>query len=128
MHTSISRRKIAQVVARRIARGDSQETILRDVAGYLVETGRQKEAELLVRDIEHQLVQHGVVVGDVTVSEKSALDYEAMIKQLRPAAKKVFVREHLDPAVLGGIKIELPGERYDATVRKKIDSIRQLTT
>ena len=127
MSDMISRRKIARLLAGRIAEGEPISTILKETAAYLVDTGRQKEYELLVRDIEDALVAHGIVIGDVTVAEPTEAAYESVIAKLRPGTKKVHVREHISPDVKGGIKVEIPGERYDATLQTKLDHIRQLT-
>lgn len=122
----VSRRKLARTIADKIIAGESLEHVMQQAAAYLIETNRQGEYDLLARDLEDALVQNGYIVADVTTAEKTDLDFEKTIKALQPNAKKIFIREHIDPTLLGGVKIELPGARFDQSVRTRIDAIKQL--
>lgn len=127
MAEKVSRRRIARVIAARIVDGEPISAILRDTAAYLIDVNRQNEYELLVRDIEDALANLGHIVADVTVARSSTQDYTSAIQALRGDASKIYIREHIDPTQLGGIKIALPDERYDATLRTRLDNITQLT-
>lgn len=127
MASGLSRRKIAQYVAAQIAAGEKVEPLMRELAAYLVEHRRGHEYDLMVRDIESALQDHGTIIADVTTAEKTGIDYKKAIAQLKNGASHIMVREHVDPDVVGGVKIDLPDETYDATIRKKLDRLEQLT-
>lgn len=126
MSERVSRRKIAAVIAERIAKNEPIAGLMREAAAYLIETNRIREYELLVRDIEDALATRGIVIADVTAAAKLPSDVSAALKQFAPQAKKVVVREHIDESVVGGVRVELPGERFDGTLQHKIARLRAL--
>lgn len=126
MSERVSRRKIAAVIAERIAKNEPIAGLMREAAAYLIETRRTREYELLVRDIEDALAERGIVITDVTAVAALPRDAHAALKQFAPSAKKVVVREHIDVSVIGGVRVELPGERFDGTLQHKLARLRAL--
>ena len=123
MPARLSRRKIARYAAEQLTAGVATKDVTRQLAAFLVDTGRMPEYELLVRDIEAELADHGVVVADVT----SARPLEAGLKQevaRLVGAKSVQIRQSVDPAVLGGIRVDIPGKRFDGTIRHKLTALK----
>lgn len=122
MPARISRRKIAQYAAEQIRNGKAQKA-LREIAALLIETKRTREAELLVRDIESALEERGVVVADATSAYPLSDSMKAGIAKL-VSSKQLVLRETVDPEVLGGIRLTTPSRRLDATLRRKIQSLK----
>lgn len=122
MATRLTRRKIALHVAEKLLAGVPTAAALKSAAAYLVETGRTRETELLVRDVEDVLAEKGVVVADITtafpLTDALRSDVRAML------GGKPQLRELVDPSVLGGIRIDLPGKQYDATIQRKLTALR----
>lgn len=123
MPARLSRRKLAAYAAEKMLAGTSKKQILKELAAYLMETGRVREAALLVRDIEHELADRGVVVASVVTAHPLTSSVKSDIDKLA-GAKSVQLRETVDPAVLGGIQINLPGKRFDGTIRHKLNALR----
>jgi len=123
----LSRRKLSGNAAARLVSGESKKTVLRDVAAYLIDSGRKAEATLVVRDIEAMLADAGTAIGTVTsarpLSKGSLSTVESFIKQHDLAIKQVVLREQIDESLIGGIKLELPGKQLDASVKAKLDMI-----
>lgn len=126
MSERVSRHKIASIIADKIVARESVELLLKQTAAYLIETNRTREYELLVRDIEDALAHRGTVIADVTSATPLSSEAQAAIKELARHAKSVLVRETIDPSVIGGVRVELPGERFDNTVKHKIERLRAL--
>ena len=61
MAEKLSRRKIADYAAEQLQAGNNE--VLREIAAYLIESKRQSEADLLVRDIELQLANRGDMIA-----------------------------------------------------------------
>lgn len=119
----LSRRKIAAYFADELIAG---RNVTKPLAAYLVETRRIREAELIVRDIESALADRGVLLADVATSRELTADTErAVTDYLKQAvgAADVAIRSHVDPLLLGGIRIETPGRRLDATLRHRLDQL-----
>lgn len=125
MAVRVSRRKLAAYTAEQLMKAD--QSVITQLAAYLVETRRTKELPLLVRDIESALAAHGVVIADVTTvgplgvaAEKAVRDFVASTQN----ASSVQLRTTEDPALLAGVKISLPGSELDTSVRRKLTALK----
>lgn len=123
MGVRVSRRKLAAYYADQLLAGTSPAKLAKQLAAYLIDTRRTREYELVVRDIEAALAERGTVIADVTsaysLSASSKTDITALIGKLR-SATTVKLREHIDPSVLAGVRIDLPGEQLDQTAKRKL--------
>lgn len=120
MPTHLSRRKIADYAADQIAAG---KDVIRDLAVLLVADGRTREVELLVRDIEAALSVRGIVVATVTSAHSLGEDIKRAIAEL-VGSKDLKLREKIDNSVIGGLRIDLPGQRLDDTIKHKLAALR----
>ena len=123
MPARLSRRKIATFAAEKLLAGTSKKEVLRELAAYLIDTRRVRELELFVRDIEDVLASRGVVIADVLTAHSLTTDMKAEIDKLI-GAKTVQLRELVDETVLGGVRLDLPGKRFDGTIRHKLNALR----
>ncbi len=127
MATKLSRRKLAGNAAARLSSGESKKTVLQELAAYLIDTNRKKEASLIVRDIEAMLVDAGTAIGTVISARplsSSALEaIESFVKQQNAHVKNVVLREQVDETLIGGIRLELPGHQLDASVKAKLEQL-----
>ena len=121
---TLSRRSLARFVAEKLESGKVDD-VIEQAAAYMIETKQKHSIELLVRDIEAILAEQGTVIADVTSARAlSQSDKDRIAGILN--AKKLHVRETIDPTVLGGLKIEAAGRRLDATLKHKIDSLKEI--
>ena len=123
MQGKLSRRKIAAYVADRYLAGESLDSLIPQVAAYLAEAGRLREADLVARAIEDTLAEKGHVVATVT-SAHPLTDAERRDIQTLIGAKHIAMREVVDPEVLGGVRIETPGAQLDATIQNNLIALR----
>lgn len=123
----LSRRKLSGNAAGRLASGESKKTVLRDLAAYLIDSGRKSEAALIVRDIEAMLMDAGTATCTVTsarpLSAASLKSLESFVMKQNSNIKQVVLKEHVDESLIGGVKLELPGAQLDASVKAKLDKI-----
>jgi F-type H+-transporting ATPase subunit delta len=123
MATRLSRRKLAAYAADKLAAGATPAKALEEVAAYLVDMRRTREQELLVRDIEDSLATRGIVVANVTTAYPLTATLKAEIAKL-VGSKTLQFRESVDPSVLGGVRIDIPGKRFDGTIRHKLQALK----
>lgn len=123
MPARLSRRKMATYVADKLAAGMPANEALREVAAYLQDSGRTREQELLVRDIEEAMADRGIVVADVASAHPIDASVEAKIKEMT-GAKTLQVRQSVDESLLGGIRVDVPGKRFDGTIRHKLNALK----
>lgn len=123
MNTRISRRSLANYAVSQVEAGALVSHILDELAAYLVSTKREREADLVVRSIEDELADRGTVIARVMTAEPLT---DALRDQIaaRIGGKKVHLDELVDPAVLGGVRIETPDQTFDGTIKRKLLTLR----
>ncbi|MGB4800231.1 MAG: F0F1 ATP synthase subunit delta [Candidatus Saccharimonadales bacterium] len=123
MHGKLSRRKLAQYVAERVREGQVPESVIQEVAAYLVESRRLREMPLVVRSIEDALAERGVVVATVTSARPLTTTLRDAVKA-QAGDEEVYLREVVDPSVIGGVRVQTPDASYDGTVQHKLQALR----
>lgn len=70
---------------------------------------------------------HGVVEAHVTTGAALSDDQRArLIEKLRQMTnQEIVLLEKVDPKVVGGVLLEMNGQRYDNTVRHRLESVRR---
>lgn len=125
----VSRRKLAKYAAEQIMAGN--DTIMEEIASLLVYEKRQREIELLVRDVEAELAEHGEIVASIESARKLDVDTKREIEKYLMSAvgannnkSKVTLKESIDPTLIGGFKLRMPTATLDATIAKKLNDLR----
>jgi F-type H+-transporting ATPase subunit delta len=128
MPSRLSRRKIASYVAERLLDGSSQTATIKQLAAYLIDNRRTKEVELIVRDIEFELQNRGVILAEVTtvsaLTEATRKQIERLVGEHADPGK-IQLRQFIDPDVIGGVRIDIPGKRLDATIARRLAIFRE---
>lgn len=123
MSTRLSRRKITEYAASQIISGADVGTITSQLAAFLIDSRRTGEADLIIRDIEYQLAERGLVLASVVsayaLSKATAQAITKMVKNTAHA-KTVELQQFIDPSVLGGVRIDIPGRQLDGTVSRRL--------
>ena len=123
----LSRRVVTEHIAEQLLAGAPQQKLIEQLAAYLIESRRTKELNLMVRDIQYYLADKGHVSGTVTTAfELSQATKDALnaFAKAETNAKQVNLDTIVDPTVLGGMKISIPGKELDTTVSRKITLLK----
>lgn len=123
MMDKLSRRKLAEYVAERLNQGAISGDLLAQIAAYLIESRRTREAELIVRAIEDALQERGVVVGTVATAHPLTARERDTVKRLIDA-ESLHLTEEIDESLIGGVKVSLPDSRFDGTIKHTITALR----
>ena len=77
---------------------------------------------------EHYDQDNGILrVDAVSAVELTDAQKEKLMQKLsRITGKEIALRNRIDPAVLGGIRLDYDGQRLDDTVSHRLDAIRDL--
>ncbi len=125
MALRLSRRKLAEHYANELLAGNKNVTS--QLAAHLIETGRVRELELITRDIEDALARNGLVVASITsaheLTSETRRELMAYVKQATHASS-VQLNESVQPELLGGVRISVPGAEMDASLQRKIMKLR----
>jgi len=125
MAVRLSRRKISAYLADELVAG--KKDVPSRLAAFLLDANRMRELPLIVRDIEDALASRGVVIADVDSAYKISADTTKLLESFirdQTKAKQVHFRTAIDETLLGGVRVNLPGQELDATLRRKLTNLK----
>lgn len=128
MSTRLSRRKISQYVADQVVAGEDVKKLATSLAAFLIDSRRTNEVDLVVRDIEYQLSERGMVMAQVVSAHVlTAATVRAVTDMIKTSthATSIDLSQQIDPSVLGGVRVDIPGRQFDGTIARRL---HQLTT
>lgn len=133
--TKTARTQIAKVLAERSlghANAVDTKAFSEQIASYLLAEGRTKDIEPLLRDIMQYRADQGIVeviaVAAHSLTADNKKDIETQVRNIVPGTKTIIISEELQPDMLGGIRLELPNQQFDLSVRAKLSRFKQLTS
>lgn len=126
------RHHLAATIAERTLHVSDTDELAREVAAYLLHENKVAELDSLMRDVIAYRAEHGVVeavaLSAHDLDHTDLEDIEQLLQEEYPSAKQFTVDQVKVPELIGGVKIELPGEQLDLTVRAKVNTFKRLTT
>lgn len=117
----LSRRALATFVAKELLAGNDQ--IIDWLAALLIEERREREADLLVRDIESILADSGQMIVQVDTARPLDAATKQEIESIFDQ-HEVHIKETVRPELIGGVKITTPTQSLDRTIAKKLEMLR----
>jgi len=73
-------------------------------------------------DHDHNVIQAVVTTGSPMTEDQRK---RMLAKLTGMTAKRVTMVEHVDPALLGGVVLEMDGKRYDNSVAHRLETMRR---
>ena len=126
----LQRQKIAHYIADHTS-GISNKKLAKEVAALLLHEKHTDELDSLMRDVKRINASNGTVevvaVSAHPLTEAVVRDIQVLVKSEFPRAKHVNVATRIEPDVVGGVRLEMPDEQLDLTIRRKLATFRHLT-
>jgi F-type H+-transporting ATPase subunit delta len=111
--------------------GDADE-LVRNFLLLLAEKGRSGEAAEIAREFEALVArEQGILDVELTTAvELSTQDFDQLVDRIGKASgRQVRASRAVDPALVGGLVLEVGSRRLDASIRGRLDRLRhELTT
>ena len=107
--------------------GDSDE-LVRNFTRIVVEKGRAGEIRAIAAELEALVAQQARVldVEVTTAGELSDADFERIVADIeKRSGRAVQATRSVDPNLIGGIVLQAGYMRLDASVRGRLDRLRQ---
>ena len=127
-----NRHHLAEVIGAKSLKISNIDRLAKELAAYLLITGQTDELESLIRDIMAYRAEHGVIDATASSAHKLSSEDIADIRQMllreHPEATSLLIDRAADADVIGGVKLNMPGEQLDLTVRAKVNTFKRLTT
>jgi F-type H+-transporting ATPase subunit delta len=127
---ALSRRLLAKHIATKLAAGEPRADVMKQLASYIVMHRLENDYERIINDIRVQLAQLGNASANVItatpLTDELRTQLEAYVKTMTDS-QSVSLTEQIDPSIKGGIIIETPTKRYDASIATKLKQLRNVT-
>jgi F-type H+-transporting ATPase subunit delta len=117
----VSRVQVATYVADHLE--SDRPAALQAAASWLLDNGAARQARYLAQDVAQVLADRGYVLARVTTARPLA---PAAAERIEEFIKKETGARHLelvtaiDPSLIGGARVDLPGSEMDGTVKAKL--------
>lgn len=127
----ISRHLVAEAIAKKTLNIVDSKALAQEVAAYLLAEKRTSELESILRDIMQYRIDHGKLEAEVVsahdVSNNVLEDVKQLLQTAYPKAETILITQSQDTDVIGGIKINMPNEQLDMTIKAKLSKFKNLT-
>lgn len=128
--STVTRQDLVSVLGERTLHITDKNKLSKSVASYLTSEHKTLDLNSLMRDIMQYRLEHGIVeavaVSAYELTEVVINDIEVLLKEHIPQTKKVIIDTRIDKSVIGGIRIELPRETLDLSVKSKLNLFKRL--
>lgn len=122
-----SRRVLTRYIAEQLQSGKNRQDVIKALAAYIMEHKLHSQIELIVADIAKNLAASGHIEATVTTAhpldsslKQAVIEYVKSIE----SATDIQITEQINPKQLGGIVIETPNRRFDASIATKLKRLR----
>lgn len=123
----VSRRVLARYIAAELQAGANKRATIESLAAYIISHRLQSQLDLIVADVAANLAALGHIEADVTTARplEASLRQELVdyVKRIEGVSDVTLV-EHVDPTILGGVVIETPRKRFDASISMKLKRLK----
>jgi ATP synthase F1 delta subunit len=122
----LSRRTIADAVAKKLLAGEPQTKVMRELAALLIDEHRLGEKDNILRDVEYMLAENDHLVARLTSARALS---DTQLHQIGGALGKHFKTKHvelqrdIDPELIGGIIISTPLGTLDASIVTRLANL-----
>jgi F-type H+-transporting ATPase subunit delta len=110
--------------------GDADE-LVRNFLLLLADKGRSGEVAEIAREFEAMVArEQGILDVELTTAvELSEKDFDQLVDRIGKASgRRVRASRAVDPGLVGGLVLEVGSRRLDASVRGRLDRLRQQLT
>lgn len=128
MATNISRRQLADYVIDHLIAKKSADQLSQSIAAALIASKSKKDTELLMDDISRELENRGLlaqarVTTATPLNDRLRQQLRAQIQKIANV-KKVILKEEIDKAIIGGLRVETANHSWDKTITRQLIDIK----
>jgi F0F1-type ATP synthase delta subunit len=128
----ITRKELAEVIGEKTFTITDKTKLVSSIAAYIAGEPRAIDLDSLVRDVMQYRLERGyveaVAVSAYELTPAVISDIEALLREHFPDAKAILIDSRIDASVVGGVRIELPQEELDLSVKSKLNLFKRLVS
>jgi len=122
-----SRRQVARYAAKLLHDKTPIREVAQLLAAYIIEAKAKRSTELLVNEVKRFLAEEYDHVS-ISVTSVTSLNAELLreVKAIVGSPKHLEVREEINPEIIGGIIINMPGKEFDGSIQARINKLKAI--
>jgi len=128
--SQITRKELAEVIGEQTLAMTDKNALVEGIAAYLATEHKQVDLASLTRDIMQYRLERGIVeavaVSAHDLTPAVIADIKLLLSEHFPDSKKIYVDSRIDPKLVGGVRIELPREILDLSIKSKLNLFKRL--
>ncbi len=124
---SVSRRLLAKIFIDQLEQTDSKAKLTRSLAAYILERKQYKQTDMIINDIVAELARRGHVLARAMTAKPLSSEQRSTITATvakATGARAVELIEEVEPAIIGGVRLTLPGRELDASIRRQLQQLQ----
>ncbi len=126
----VTRKELAEVIGKQTLHISDNKKLVKSVAAYLAQQPKAVDLNSLMRDVMQYRLENGYVeamaVSAHPLNAHVVSDIKALLREHFPDAKYFRVDTRIDESVVGGVRIELPQENLDLSVKSRLNLFKRL--
>lgn len=123
---------LAKAIASRTIDLRDEKLLAREIAAYLLLERRTSELESILRDIMQYRSDHGVLEAEIVTAHNPgahvAVEVKRLLKSAYPSAKTIHLANRQDPALIGGLRVDMANQQLDLSIQAKLATFKRLTS
>ena len=130
MALTATRAELAGIIAEKTMHVTDANELISAVAAFITTESKPVDIESLMRDVMQYRLERGIVeavaVSAHPITPTVVADVKALLKEHFPEAEHIRVDSRIDSGVVGGVRIELPRETLDLSIRSKLNIFKRI--
>jgi F0F1-type ATP synthase delta subunit len=128
--SKVTRKELAEIIGEKTLQSKDTRTLARNIAAYVSAKHMTVDIDSLLRDVMQYRLERGYVeaiaVSAHELNPTVIKDIKDLLAEHFPGSKSVRVDTRIDDSLVGGVRIELPQESLDLSVRNKLNMFKRL--
>lgn len=130
MSQAVTRQELAEIIGEKTMSISDGRKLAAEVAAYLTSMQKPVDLDSLMRDVMQYRMSRGqieaVAVSAHVLTPQVLDDIRSLLKEHFPHGKSFRIDTRVDESLVGGVRIELPRETLDLSVRDKLNTFKRL--
>ena len=128
---NVSRKQLAEIIGEKTLQIKDTDTLAQEIAGFFASSSHgQMDIDSLMRDVMKYRQNHGFVeataVSAHALDDRIIADVRDLLSEHFPDAKHIKINNRTDKDIVGGVRIDLPAESLDLSIRSKLNTFKKL--
>jgi F-type H+-transporting ATPase subunit delta len=124
------RHDIARIIAEKTLLMTDSKKLVQEIAQFLVEDGITTDLDAIIREVMNYRAEAGYIevmaISANPLSQADLADIRELLEQEYPKGKSFVINQRIDKSVVGGVKLEMPGELLDLTLSNRLNQFKHL--